>query len=127
MFIQGMLVYQAGYELLGFTSYFHRFIYPSSFALQFKSINERINSILMRGNTRVIYNYSIYYQRAGHLLREEAIHQERRLFIEGGGDHLSTEGGGCLSREEVFVKRCSSREEAMHQEREAAIVLPQLS
>ena len=116
-----MLVYQAGYELLAFTSYFHRFIYPSSFALQFKSINERINSILTRGNIRVIYNYPIYYPRAGCLSREEAIHQERRLFIKGGGDHLSREGGGHSSREEAFVERRSSREEAMHQGREEAI------
>jgi len=86
------------------------FIYPSSFALQFKSINGRINSILTRGNIRVIYNYPIYYSRAGCLLREEAIHQERRLFIEGGGDCLSREGGGY-----------SSREEAMHRGREEAI------
>jgi len=69
----------------------------------------------------VIYNYSIYYPRAGHLLREEAIHQERRLFIKGGGDCLSREGGGHLLGEEMFVKRRSLREEAMHRGREEAI------
>jgi len=49
-------------------------IYSSSFALQFESINERINCILTRGNTRVIYNYCISYPRASLSLREEALH-----------------------------------------------------
>ena len=49
------------------------------------------NSILTRGNTRFIYNYIIYYPRASHLLREEAICREKRPFIKKGG-HSSREG-----------------------------------
>lgn len=59
--IHGMLVYWAGYELLGCTSQFHRFIH-SYFHLslfQFESTNKRINYILTREHK--IYLHPIYY------------------------------------------------------------------
>jgi len=105
VFIQGMLVYWAGYELLGFTSYFHRFIYTSSFALQFKTINERINYILTRGTQE-------WFTTTLSTTQGLAICWGKRPFIKKG-DCSSREGETvCQGKEEAICwgKRCLSRD-----------------